>query len=268
MSAVKIVLVEWMGYPLYRNKQIGAHTIKCGLGRLLENIQKLDAGVDFDCRVIVNEHNNKQTLTSLIGKQKLLRKFFLNNSKTNSIEKFDHVFQKYPFIEKVTYRQNIGQDIGAYDFIYRQLMEENYTGDILFMNSSVRGPHENGWLKKYQDLFNRHENTGLAGITLNSYYSTRKKSFDPHVQSFFLYSNMQILKDVFPDGIYNGQTGEEKRDLIINGEIGISRKVLDKGYGISCSAFPEFCYKKDDEWTIPFGDMRFNDQYKDLTNLI
>jgi hypothetical protein len=37
---VKIVLVEWAAYPLYRNKAVCKHTVRGGLGRMLDGLKR------------------------------------------------------------------------------------------------------------------------------------------------------------------------------------------------------------------------------------
>ena len=52
----------------------------------------------------------------------------------------------------------------------------------------------------------------------------------------------------------------DKLDIIREGEIGVSARVLNAGYGITSPAFPEFAYRAGHPWSIPWGDQRYAPQ--------
>ena len=266
MSKVHLVVVEWMGYPLKRKKILGENTVRCGLERILYNLARVDAGMDFDCTVVINRTDviPKSNLPEIIAENRLVKMFSRNSVSTNDCRKYESLVEKYPFITDLLFRDNQGQDLGAYDFAYKLLRKNGYTGDILFINSSVSGPSQDRWLKKYRDLFYKEPDTGLCGITLNALCEV----FDPHVQSFFLFTNMRVLTEVFGAGLLEDLSIAEKWTLIQQGEVAISRKILNAGYGIRCSAFPDFYYKKGDQWTIPEIDVRYKKEYSDVANRI
>jgi len=266
MSKIQVLLVEWMGYPLFRKKALGKNIIRCGLGNLLSDLNKYDAGIDFECSVVVNRHQTQPNrLVAAADRIPLLKPLLLNNPQTNCQQKLDDFLSKYSFIKQVFYRDNISQDIGAYDYFYQYLRQQKHDGHVLFINSSVRGPREDGWLVKYKNLFEAEPDTGLCGISLNSHHD---EEFHPHVQSFFLYSSMSVLERVFPYGFLNGESLSNKDDLIVKGELEISAKVLKAGYGIRSSTFPDFFYKRGQAWTIPEGDIRFQERYASKANLM
>jgi len=200
---VKIVLVEWAAYPLYRNKIVDTHTVRCGLGRMLDGLKRYDPVLPIDVVVVINgaeeqgatDPKSLQWPTGLRGKVEHLLRRERELRLARRMRSYATLPRKYPFVEAVHFRGNQGQDFGAYDFGYQLLRREGHTGDVLFMNSSVSGPHEDGWLLKYRDQFRRHPNVGLCGIGLNSHDTTDGDGpFAPHVQSYFLYTNMQVLE--------------------------------------------------------------------------
>lgn len=268
MSKVQVVLVEWMGYPLFRKKQIGSRFINCGLGKLLKNIQKYDAGIDFECSVIINQHSLPAVnpLIATLNRVPQFRPLLINNVATNSCEKYQYLFKQYPFIQRTFFRENINQDIGAYDFFIDYLRQQGHRGDVLFVNSSVRGPETDGWLLKYKRLFEAEPDIGLCGISINSHITHSDNSFSPHVQSFFLYTSMDVLDRVFPHGFLSRATDLGKVGLIEQGEINISQQVLKAGLGIRSSTFPEFIYRWGQPWTLPEGDIRFQEEYSRWAN--
>ena len=266
---VKIILVEWAAYPLYRNKMVDASVVRCGLGRMLDGMRRFDPGLPIDVTVIINgaaeELRASQApgsgedaspgmlgaLRGLVRKQHALRL-------SHRIRTYEGLAAKYPFIDAVHFRDNVGQDFGAYDYGYQLLQRQGHEGDVLFMNSSVAGPHEHGWLLKYRGQFHRHPNVGLCGIGLNSHdTSDGDGPFAPHVQSYFLYTNMKVLEHAIGPRLFDVDA-RDKLDVIRHGEIGVSERVLDAGYSITSPAFPEFAYRRGDAWSIPWGDLRFS----------
>jgi hypothetical protein len=112
--------------------------------------------------------------------------------------------------------------------------------------------------------------TGMCGISMNSHNTSLSEGqFAPHIQSFFLYTSMQVLRDVFPNGLAPDAPSafEGKNNLILHGEIGISQRVLAAGYSLSCKMFPESSYKAGDPWTLPEGDLRITSEYREQANL-
>jgi hypothetical protein len=259
---MKIVLVEWAAYPLERDKLVGAQVVRCGLGRTLEAFKRWPAGLPLEVIVIINRADPPPAAQGLLGKAwgKLQHKLGMSEAQriARRMQTYAQLRQRYAFIKAVHVRDNQGQDVGAYDYGYQLLQAQGYEGDVLFMNSSVAGPHEENWLRKYRDQFQRHENVGLCGISLNSHDTSRSaEPFAPHVQSFFLYTNMHVLKHALGPRLFQLDT-TDKEEVIAHGEIGISARVLDAGYRITSSNFPDFAYRRGDSWSIPYGDLRFS----------
>lgn len=258
----KIILNEWEGYPFFREKDLDGNIVECGIGRLIQNIRKFDSGVNFQIYLIVN---------TMWGRKKyILHKLGLSRSDEAHLKKWNDFLQikeENSFIEELIYRNNIGQDLGAYNCGYQILKKSGYQGDVVFMNSSLNGPLSDGWLKKYQDQFYSHPKMGLTGISINSHNSNlNPNKFDPHVQSFFLYTNMDVLKNIFPRRLPGINITYQKKDIIDQGEIGISRKVLNEGYGLSCRFFDDYVYFKGDPFSKPEGDLRYKGPFAHQAN--
>lgn len=267
---VKIILVEWAEYPLYRNKVVDSHVVRCGLGRMLDGLRRHDPGLPIDVTVIINGASEESSLLpseppsgepdtdGLRAQLRWLMRKQRELKLTRRLSTYAGLAEKYPFVEAVHFRDNQGQDFGAYDFGYQLLQQQGHTGDVLFMNSSVAGPYEHGWLLKYRDQFHRHPNVGLCGIGLNSHdTSDGEGPFAPHVQSYFLYTNMKVLDHALGPRLFDTDA-RDKLDVIRHGEIGVSERVLDAGYSITSPAFPDFAYRRGDAWSIPWGDWRFS----------
>ncbi|HTV17028.1 MAG TPA: hypothetical protein VMG12_00115 [Polyangiaceae bacterium] len=284
---VKIVLVEWAAYPMYRNKVLDKHTVRCGLGRMLDGLRRYDPGLPVEVVVVINGADPEHTAPpSPLLSSPLLASPQWPSGLRSQVERllrrerelrlarrmraYAALPRKYPFIQAVHFRGNQGQDFGAYDFGYQLLRSQGHTGDVLFMNSSVSGPHEDGWLLKYRDQFLRHPNVGLCGIGLNSHDTTDGDGpFAPHVQSYFLYTNMKVLQHALGSRLFDTSTSaNDKLEVIRQGEIGISERVLDAGYSITSPTFPEFAYHRGGTWSIPWGDLRFSRRHRVAVNTI
>ena len=258
---IPIIINEWQGYPVCRTKKIKDQYIQCGIYRLLKNLKKNDAGIVFEVILVINSCSSINYLAFKLGVS-------LPWKNTNNYTFYKNLKLEFPFIKDIIFHNNKGADIGGYNKAYNFLKNKNYREDVVFMNSSVRGPLRENWLKYYKELFNRNEQMGITGISINS-YNTKKNPwvFDPHVQTFFMYTNMLKLIDVFGDNI-SGYDQINRIDLIEKGEIEISRKFLNRGYGINCKLLDEIDYFKDSDHILPRGDLRNLEEYKSLANLI
>jgi hypothetical protein len=271
---VKVILVEWAAYPLNRNKVVDKHVVRCGLGRMLDALKRYDPGLPIDVTVVINEAGEHAAPSEWPRSARLRSAvdLILTRPRQHALARRMRAYQslpkRYPFIEAVHFRDNGGQDFGAYDFGYQLLRRQGYEGDVLFMNSSVSGPHEDGWLLKYENQFRRHPNVGLCGIALNSHNtSDGAMPFAPHVQSYFLYTNMKVLERAVGSRLFDGD-GMDKLDVIRLGEIGMSERVLAAGYSITTPSFPEFAYHRGGVWSIPIGDLRYSRRHRAPVNTI
>jgi len=272
-NKLKIILVEWQKYPLKRSKKLGENTIQCGLGPLLENIAKYESGIELDVTLIITDVNNstyyfiKIIFKLLANILKLNKQSFL--SEIHGFLKYKNLKYKYPFIKNIYYKDNIGFDIGAYNYGYNILKKSGYDGDIVFMNSGLAGPCEDNWLSKYSNQFSKRKDVGLCGISMNPMNTKIEGSpFSPHVQSFFLYTQMKIMLDVFPENLPGSFIKNDRTSIITEGEIGISQAVLNAGYSITCTAEPLFFYKHGVHWDIPYEELRYKKEYSKYANTI
>lgn len=276
MEKINIILVDWIEYDLYRQKKIGENTICCGSGAILDNMAKYNAGLDYQVTLVITGILNP-IHEYCLDKYRVVR-HILNPQKSSSDrinfhsrqkDRYLQLTKKFPFVNALHFKDNIGQDLGAYNYGYQLLKKQNYQGDVVFMNSALEGPNEDDWLKKYSDQFHKHDDTGLCGITINpTTKNLVENDFSPHVQSFFLYSNMKTLLNVFPQDLPGYNIKNNRLSLILNGEIGISKAILDADYGITSLAFPDFFYKKGDLWSISCEEIRYKKEFKQFANRI
>lgn len=259
---INVILAEWSGYPLKRKKKI-LHTVTCGLAEILDSFAHFSPGVDFDLHIVITG----ESVTPVSTLRRVAEKIGISKQSTKA--KYGRLQEQYSFITQTHFRDNVGYDIGSYNHGLAILRTNGYDGDVLLMNSSVVPPTRDGWLLEYRKLFHQREDVGLCGISMNSHNTVKSPPvFMPHVQSFFLYSTMAILNQVYGKMLPGSLVSNDKIAVIEQGEIAISQKMLSAGYGIRCSQFPDFTYKKGEAWTIPEGDLRYDARFKQFANKV
>lgn len=277
MSVISVILVDWIDYPLYRKKKIGEHNIvSCGVGAILENMSRYQSGFDYEVTIIITGVHSL-IYDYILNKFRIARhylrpkKYSIDRVNFHSKQKllYSDLMDKYKFVKRLHYKDNVGQDIGAYNYGYQLLKQEKFDGCVVFMNSAVEGPNEDGWLLKYANQFSQRNDVGFCGVTINP--KTKNlvvNDFCPHVQSFFIYTNMSVLQHVFPENLSGYNIYNDRLALILNGEIGLSKAVLEAGYCITSIAFPDHFYREGDEWTLPYEEIRFKKEFKHVANRI
>jgi len=271
-----VVLNDWIGYDLFREREVGFYKIKCGLGEICQRMEKYRAGKDFEVHIVINIGSvfdiHKPDWSARKSK---FKEFVLRRSKSGFFrvraqkKRYAELQEKFSFIKSISYRGNICMDIGAYDFAYQRLKSAGYNGDVVFMNTTLSGPHADNWLLDYQRLFYSRENIGFAGVSLNSHNTLKsEQTFMPHVQSFFLYTSMQVLNQAFPQQLIVPEKVKNRHNLITQGEVGLSQHLINQGYGLISKAYPDFAYFKEADWTIPVGDIRHKEGFAEFANRI
>lgn len=258
-NSVKIILNDWEGYPLYREKIIGKKKIKCGLELLIKNLAKHQSNIEIEIYLIITSNFGRKEyyFTRVLFWLKIIHLFKKYSQHKKSLGIYTSLKKEYPFIKTIIYKDNLGLDIGAYNYGYQILKREQYSGYVIFMNSSVTGPDRDQWFEDYETLYNYNENIGVVGISMNSHNDHRSPPvFDPHVQSYFLFTEMKKIIKTFPKNLPGFKINYNKEKLIHVGEIGFSRELLNAGYSIACRIYGKEFYTKDNDWKWPTGDPR------------
>lgn len=195
------------------------------LERLLDSIKKYPAGIEFDLCLSAN------------GKD-----FKLSQELSNE---FDHIF----------IRENIGFNIGAWDYAWRQLKDYDH---FLFLQDECLILKSN-WLKMYVDTYENNPEIGLLGENYQKswdkpwdylihdstgkvsakkknnallYYETIKSwDIDPGKSAGHLTTVVQFIKRDLLLKIHGYQV-EEEYQLAIAAEIGFSKKVESTRYKV------------------------------------
>ncbi|PBJ13867.1 hypothetical protein [Flavobacterium sp. ACN6] len=202
-NKVSVCIHEWGGYEGKRLKKIkNIPEFECGLDYQLERFQNYSGQYDLNLSITISELN-------------------LFKSKINNVEMIEV--------------PNEGMDFSGYEAFFNKIKsEENQY--VILTNSSVN-KYQVNFIDDYISFFKENSSIGMMGISFNSkmYQSLIKNNFNPHLQSFFLLTTTQVLKEVvdFNNG-FPGKGIDYKLELIKKGEIKLSKIVLDMGYTLAC----------------------------------
>ena len=210
---IAVVVSTWTGNPSEY------------LQRLIDSINKYDAGTNYDLYLCANgeDYTISETLQC--------------------------------YFKCIYIRENLGYNLGAWDYTWRRLPQ--YTHFLFLQDDCII--HRKNWLSRFVRCFMNNPNVGLVGEYFSRGWdyswedlttrSSGKKTFsekkrkkavgynevltqwgiDPgdrasHLTSVVHYTSRKILEEV--DGYNLGQTYKEA----VAAEIGFSRKLIAKGY--------------------------------------
>ena len=234
-KVIKVCIHEWGGYNEHRIKKVkNIKPFPCGLKYQLKRFEDAAANLSIDLTITVSD-------------------FHLLNY---------NIDKKY----KILSVSNAGMDFSGYNAFYQQIKGED-NKFVVFTNSSVNAL-QFPFLDRYIQYFDINPSIGLLGISYNT--SIRQSlifnNFNPHLQSFFLLTTIDVLNEVvdFNNG-FPGLNISNKRLLIRQGEVALSTLVMNLGYDLACVLengdvlqFNKNC-KSDNghlSWVLPFGDYR------------
>lgn len=233
-DVIKVCVHEWGGYQKRRKKRI-------------KNIKEFECGLDYQLSRFLNYKGKYEIdLTVTISESHLMHEKIEN---VNKIEV-----------------SNIGMDFSGYEAFYESIKDQG-NQYIILSNSSVNKLQEE-FIDGYLDFFKNNNSIGMMGVSVNSkiYQSLIRNNFNPHLQSFFLLTTTDVLKEIIK--VNNGFPGkgiDHKLLLIRQGEVGLSKAVLDLGYKLAVvlENGEPFLFDRSflvdngkTSWNITFGDYR------------
>lgn len=233
-TTVYVCVHEWGGYPISRKKTLkDGKTFLCGL----------------KAQLVRYEQGRKNGLVNLT----------VTMSDCEKCKDLEYIKERTDSFIEVS---NIGMDFSGYGAFYRIIQKHSNNAYVILSNSSVDSEKED-FLKGYINYMEKNLDVGILGISYSTkiYQTLISDNFNPHVQSFFLLTTIDVLKEVVKlnGGHFPGENICDKRLLIREGEVGISKIVLSLGYNLAV-VYPgigkPFKFKNKSEWNKPFGDIR------------
>lgn len=146
------------------------------------------------------------------------------------------LFKSYPLItvRDIIWKSNVGRDFSsARDALTSIRRDSIGPAFVLVRNRSAYGPFCAGWYSAFVDQFQSSPGVGLVGVTINQSGHPAKPSPPPnvHVQTYAYLSTVEVLHGLIDD--YPAHSISDRTALIVEGEIGLSRRLLNSGYKIT-----------------------------------
>lgn len=164
------------------------------------------------------------------------------------------------------FKSNVGRDMSSFAFGLRTVLSNADDDDtIMFLNRSAYGPFKIDWYRAYLRGLVEAEGAGLCGNTINFRgYPGHENAerYYTHIQSYVLVGKAGTLRHL--ETTFPGEFETDRLGVITNGEIGISRHIMEAGYGITCLAWPGRIFTRE----RPFAnDLPNRDVKWDVENL-
>lgn len=219
------------------------------LSRLLDSIMRFNAGAEYDCRIVVNSTRH---------------------------EPIALLERHTPFESAISYRENAGMNIGAWDFGWRSNPHYDY---YLFLQDECCIVQDE-WLRAFQEASDRPD-VGMVGESINlkwnqDWESIKRTWGNTWIEGHYIDDSpadrVTVYQKFMHDrGIPFGETGRHLRSLVwflrndvltrINGfpignnfgecigaEIAVTKMIEACGLQVTQVADQDFCYIQHREW--------------------
>lgn len=228
---------EWGGYSLVRRKKVSS-------------IPEFQCGLKFQL----------QRFSSLRKKGKIVLCVTLS-------EEFRCQDKNYICSRTDDYHavSNEGMDFSGYSSFYN-FIKGCPNAYVILTNSSVNSLQDD-FFDGYIRYMEQHPEVGILGTSYSTkcFQSFIRNNFTPHLQSFFLLTTIDVLKEIVAvnKGKFPGAKVTHKLLLIRKGEVGLSQLALKLGYclAVVMENGDVFRFWKKgiyySKWSLPLGDMRF-----------
>lgn len=230
---IYIAIHEWGGYALTRRKKIrGVREFACGLRSQLERFGSYRGKYETDLTLTLSD--------------------------SSLYKELDFVKKR---VDRILFVPNEGMDFAGYKAFYEQIKQRS-NAFVILTNSSVNATVED-FLDGYIDYMIQNPDVGIMGISYNTkcYQSLIRNNFTPHVQSFFLLTTIEVLKEMvrLNRGTFPGAGITHKLLLIREGELAFSALIMKLGYSLAVVQEDGSVLKFDrssSRYVFPFRDMR------------
>lgn len=147
-------------------------------------------------------------------------------------------------IEAVTFKPNRGRDFSSLVTNLARISPLARPDDwLLVLNRSAWGPLRDGWYGAFVAQHARHPGVRLCGATINLTDLSGRVPVPPapHVQSHCFLTTVATLATLLPD--FPGRESTTREAAINDGEIALSRRILERGGAITSLAWPAHCFR-------------------------
>jgi len=162
-------------------------------------------------------------------------------------------------VRAVIWKGNVGRDFSSTEACLQSLVGIAEADDfVMVRNRSAYGPFTDDWYSAYVDQFEKHPGTGLVGNTINLTGPPTMPAGEDgrHVQTYIYLSRWKHLAPLAAS--YPGRRCLDNASAILDGELGLNRKIMAAGLDISCLYWPErtFGLATADDPALPRKDIK------------
>lgn len=153
---------------------------------------------------------------------------------------------------------NQGMDFSGYNAFYQRI--KDYPNSYIILTNSSVNSEITTFLESYIDFMNLNPDVGILGVSTSSryYHTVLKWNYNPHLQSFFLLTSIDVLSKIVDlnNGVFPGINEVNKHLLIRSGEVRLSLLALELGYKLAVvNEYGVFKFDKEN-YPLPRGDFR------------
>ena len=152
------------------------------------------------------------------------------------------LFKDHPYIvlSGIYFKSNVGRDFSSYELLNSKVQSVCRPDDyIFFQNRSAYGPYKENWFQEFINLYESAPEIRLVGSTINfADHPSRSREMNcAHVQT---YAFLARAKEFAPlVGAFPAMSLDNRADIIIQGEIGLSRYFMKDGGKLACLEWPD-----------------------------
>lgn len=229
---------EWGKYPTKRKKTVNrVNPFLCGLEYQLHRFERETEDVEAQIYLTVSDS-----------------------------EFLDKRLKESRVVNRILEVSNNGMDFSGFSELFEEIKHSD-NRYVILTNSSVNA-HQNSFLKSHVNYMNNNPDVGMLGVSYSSriYQTVIKNNFTPHLQSFYLLTTLEVLKEVVnKNKKFPGKGISDKLLLIRKGEIKLSQIILNLGYSLAVVkedgkvekfSKPSIFDNAYNAWTLKLGDVR------------
>lgn len=162
-------------------------------------------------------------------------------------------------VSKVILKGNVGRDFSSAYVCLKEIAKTAAGRDVVMVkNRSGYGPLCPGWYDAYASLLGSREDLGLVGSTINFHGHPKKNQsgINTHVQTYVYMSYWKYFSEILDN--FPAIRCTDRLELIVEGEIGLSRMFMDRNLALSCLAWPDhsFTLAHPTNPQLPAGDIK------------
>ena len=161
-------------------------------------------------------------------------------------------------VKTIRFKNNLGRDLSSAKYNLLDIARVASPDDfVFFINRSAFGPRTKHWYSQFISQIEKFPDIGMCGNTINRPCpGETDHTYKLHVQTYAFLTRIRYF-EVFMKNM-PGENSRTREQAIQEGELELSRRILEKGLGLTSLAWPDHHFKSEDEDInpeLPCGNM-------------